>query len=82
MTKDKFISLKRKLQERVKRSKEPFKGTLASVSATFAETDNNQNSDQEQEREQEQQPTPFEKKLRERIAGSTAPFWGTLSRTI
>ena len=74
------VSLKKKLQERVKRSLEPFKGTLGIRRSIIASsTENTNEHTPEQEREQiDKQPTLLEKKLRERIEGSSQPFQGSL----
>ena len=84
--KEKFSNLKRKLNERVKRSREPFKGTLASVRMGCPQSSAPDNEEQpsELEREQSADPTSFEVRLRERISFSKEPFrgcMGSLSKT-
>lgn len=84
--KEKFSNLKRKLNERVKRSREPFKGTLASIRMGCPQSSAPDNEEQpsELEREQSKDPISFEVMLRERISFSKEPFrgcMGSLSKT-
>lgn len=84
--KEKFSNLKRKLNERVKRSREPFKGTLASIRMGCPQSSAPDNEEQpsELEREQSKDPISFEVRIRERISFSKEPFrgcMGSLSKT-
>ena len=84
--KEKFSNLKRKLNERVKRSREPFKGTLASIRMGCPQSSAPDNEEQpsELEREQSKDPISFEVRLRERISFIKEPFrgcMGSLSKT-
>ena len=78
--KEKFSMLKRKIQERVKRATEPFKGTLLNKRcfSTFkVEEESNQTPEQERESIGEK-TLSLEKKLRERIESSDKPFYGCI----
>ena len=73
------ISLEKKLRERVRRSKEPFRGTLASVSfRPSAEKPEVQPTEDKRELTSKEN-TPFAARLRERVNSSSVPFKGCLS---
>lgn len=82
----KFSNLKRKLNERVKRSREPFKGTLVSLRMDCPQSSEPDNEEQtsELEREQSKDPASFDVRLIERFSFSKEPFRGrmwSLSKT-
>lgn len=73
-------TLKRKIQERVNRTSEPFKGTLLRtklVPTHSVDTESNQASDKGRESVEKKQSS-LEKKLREKIEGRDKPFYGSL----
>ena len=75
-------TLKRKIQEKVKRAEEPFRGTLGLRKKgipTSPVEDSNQNSEQETEAV-EKESTSFDKKLREAVERRDKPFCGSLGK--
>lgn len=81
-SKVKISPLEKQIRERVeraKRSKESFKGTLASVSLR-ASSEEPEEQPTEKERELKNKGnSSFEVRLRERVNSSSLPFRGTLS---
>lgn len=76
----KLSLLEKRIRERVKRSKEPFKGTLASVSFRPSSEEPEEQPTENERELTGRGETSFEVRLRERINSSSAPFKGTLAR--
>lgn len=78
----KISPLEKRIRERVeraKRGKEPFRGTLGSVSLS-ASSEEQEEQPTESERELKiKKNGSFEARLRERINSSSAPFKGSLA---
>lgn len=79
----KISPLEKRIRERVeraKRGKEPFRGTLGSVSLR-ASSEEQEEQPTENERElTSKENTPFAARLRERVNSSIAPFKGCLAK--
>ena len=75
----KLSLLEKRIRERVKRSKEPFKGTLASVSFRPSSEDPEEQPTENERELTGRGETSFEVRLRERINSSSAPFKGSLA---
>ena len=77
----KVSPLEKRIRERVeraKRGKEPFRGTLGSVSLRDSSEEPEEQPTNERELKSKEN-TSFEVRLRERINSSSAPFKGSLA---
>lgn len=80
-SKVKISPLEKQIRERVeraKRSREPFRGTLAGVSLKASSEEPEEQPTNERELKSKEN-TSFEVRLRERINSSSAPFKGSLA---
>lgn len=75
-------AIRRKLQERVRRSSEPFKGTIGVRKNIPTSTKEKESNTDETERENMVQHTSFEKKLREMIDKKKEPFCGCIGKSL
>ena len=81
-SKVKISPLEKQIRERVeraKRSREPFRGTLAGVSLKASSEEPEEQPTNERELKSKEN-TSFEVRLRERINSSSEAFKGTLAR--
>jgi hypothetical protein len=81
-SKVKISPLEKQIRERVeraKRSREPFRGTLAGVSLKASSEEPEEQPTNERELKSKEN-TSFEVRLRERINNSSEAFKGTLAR--
>ena len=76
----KLSLLEKRIRERVKRSKEPFKGTLASVSFRPSSEEPEEQPTEKERELKNKGNSSFEVRLRERINNSSEAFKGTLAR--
>lgn len=70
--------LKKKISERVKRSVEPFKGTIGSFRNRPFNSSDDMKVEVEEEGETLEDAPELEKKLRERMLNTKEPFKGTM----
>lgn len=70
--------LKKKLKDRVRRSTEPFKGTLIKRKSKILSTSGNDPQTSEPVSSQGEKQVSFEKRLREKISSSTRAFCGSI----
>ena len=81
-SKVKISPLEKQIRERVeraKRSREPFRGTLAGVSLRASSEEPEEQPTNERKLKSKEN-TSFEVRLRERVNSCSAPFKGTLAR--
>ena len=81
-SKVKISPLEKQIRERVeraKRSREPFRGTLAGVSLKASSEEPEEQPTNERELTSKEN-TPFAARLRERVNSSIAPFKGCLAK--
>lgn len=69
--------LKKKINERVKRSIEPFKGTIASFRSNSSNSSSLKVEVEEEEETLEDSPE-LERNIRERVRNAKEPFKGTM----
>ena len=79
--KKKFSLLKKRLRERVKNCKEPFKGTLASKRGKLFSDEEVTEQPSKDEREQREKGS-FEMRLREKVSTRTEPFKGCMANRL
>ena len=76
-----FSLLKKRLRERVKNCKEPFKGTLASKRGNLFSGEEVTEQPSKDEREQREKGS-FEMRLREKANTRTEPFKGCMANRL
>jgi hypothetical protein len=76
-----FSLLKKRLRERVKNCKEPFKGTLASKRGNLFSDEELAEQPSKDEREQREKGS-FELRLREKVSTRTEPFKGCMANRL
>lgn len=76
-----FSLLKKRLRERVKNCKEPFKGTLASKRGNLFSDEEVAEQPSKDEREQREKGS-FELRLREKASTRTEPFKGCMANRL
>ena len=76
-----FSLLKKRLRERVKNCKEPFKGTLASKRGNLFSDEEVAEQPSKDEREQREKGS-FEWRLREKVSTRTEPFKGCMANRL
>jgi hypothetical protein len=76
-----FSLLKKRLRERVKNCKEPFKGTLASKRGNLFSDEEVAEQPSKDEREQREKGS-FELRLREKANTRTEPFKGCMANRL
>jgi hypothetical protein len=76
-----FSLLKKRLRERVKNCKEPFKGTLASKRGNLFSDEEVAEQPSKDEREQREKGS-FELRLREKVSTRTEPFKGCMANRL
>lgn len=76
-----FSLLKKRLRERVKNCKEPFKGTLASKRGGVFSDEEVAEQPSKDEREQREKGS-FELRLREKVSTRTEPFKGCMANRL
>ena len=77
-----FSLLKKRLRERVKNCKEPFKGTLASKrNGLLSSAEEVAGQPSKDEREQREKGS-FELRLREKVSTRTEPFKGCMANRL
>lgn len=76
-----FSLLKKRLRERVKNCKEPFKGTLASKRGNLFSDEELAEQSSKDEREQREKGS-FELRLREKVSTRTEPFKGCMANRL
>ena len=76
-----FSLLKKRLRERVKNCKEPFKGTLASKRGNLFSDEEVAEQPSKDERAQKEKGS-FELRLREKVSTRTEPFKGCMANRL
>ena len=77
-----FSLLKKRLRERVKNCKEPFKGTLASKRGGFSSSADEETEHPSKDEREQREKGSFELRLREKVSTRTEPFKGCMANRL